>query len=328
MLPSRGTANDVALSIRNLTVGFGPGGSHHVVEGVGFDVRRGEIFGLVGESGSGKTITALSVLGLLPHGGKVLGGSIRFLDDDLLRIGDRKLSRIRGNKVAMIFQDPSTAMNPVIRVGNQVAEPLVTHRNQSWRSARASAVELLRKVHIPGAADRASAYPFQYSGGMLQRATIAMALACNPELIIADEPTTALDVTIQAQILELLREIRRTHHATILLITHDLGVVAELCDRVGVMYAGRIMEVGTVDQIFTKPLHPYTGALLRATPRMDRPFDLESVPNVPPRTVETVGGCRFADRCPFRFERCASEPDLLELEADRAVRCWLVEPTA
>jgi oligopeptide/dipeptide ABC transporter ATP-binding protein len=318
---------DVALSIRGLTIGFGPEGSHHVVEDAGFDVRRGEIMGLVGESGSGKTLTALSILGLLPRGAKVLSGSIDFHGENLLRLNDRQLSRIRGDKIAMIFQDPTTAMNPLLRVGNQVAEPLVTHRSQNWRTARTSAVELLRKVHIPAAEERAQAFPFQYSGGMLQRATIAMALGCNPELIIADEPTTALDVTIQAQILELLREIRKTQNATVLMITHDLGVVAELCDRVAVMYRGRILEVGPVDDIFARPSHPYTSALLRATPRIDQDFDLESVPIAPPRSAAATGGCRFADRCPLRFDKCSVEPDLFEIPVDRRSRCWLVEPS-
>jgi oligopeptide/dipeptide ABC transporter ATP-binding protein len=318
-------STDIALSIRDLTIGFGPGGSHHVVDEAGFDVRRGEIMGLVGESGSGKTLTALSVLGLLPPGGRVLGGTITFGGDNLLQLNDRQLSRIRGDKIAMIFQDPATSMNPLLRVGNQVAEPLVTHRGQSWQSARTSAVDLLRRVHIPAAADRARAYPFQYSGGMLQRATIAMALGCHPELIIADEPTTALDVTIQAQILELLRELSRTRSTTILLITHDLGVVAELCDRVAVMYRGRVMEVGAVDQIFARPLHPYTTALLEATPRIDEDFDIESVPPLQPRPRGVEPGCRFADRCPLRVAQCAVEPELRQVEVDRSARCWLAD---
>lgn len=313
------------LSIRDLTIAFGKGASRPVVEGVSLDVHNGEIMGVIGESGSGKTMTALSVLGLLPHGARVTRGSVHLGDKNLLLLNQRELSSIRGNRVAMIFQDPSTSMNPVLRVGDQVGEPLVTHRDASWRDARATAVDLLRKVHIPAAKDRARAYPYQYSGGMLQRATIAMGLSCQPELIIADEPTTALDVTIQAQVLRLLREIRATQNAAILLITHDLGVVAELCDRMAVMYAGRIMETGTVRDVFAHPAHPYTQALLEATPRIDEDYDLSSLPILPPaRTVATTG-CRFAQRCPHRFEKCAEEPSLLNVASGHESRCWLAE---
>ena len=318
-------ASEDVLSIRELTIAFGRGGERRVVDGVSLEVRRGEIMGIIGESGSGKTLTALSVIGLLPHGGRVLGGEISFGGKDLLRLSQHQLAGIRGNRIAMIFQDPTTSMNPVLRVGDQVAEPLVTHRDRSWRSARASAVELLRKVHIPAAEQRAGAYPYQYSGGMLQRATIAMGLACQPELIIADEPTTALDVTIQAQVLRLLREIRATQNAAILLITHDLGVVAELCDRMAVMYAGRIMETGSVADVFARPSHPYTRALLEATPRIDRDYDLESLAVLPPGGEQRSGGCRFKARCPLRFERCDEEPELLAVDPGHAARCWLVE---
>jgi oligopeptide/dipeptide ABC transporter ATP-binding protein len=299
-----------------------------VVEGVGFDVHRGEIMGLIGESGSGKTLTALSILGLLPHGAKIVSGRITLGDRNLLALSQRELSRVRGDRIAMIFQDPMTAMNPVLRVGDQVAEPLVTHRGQGWRAARTSAVQLLRRVQIPAAEERASGYPYQYSGGMLQRATIAMGLACQPELIIADEPTTALDVTIQAQILKLLIHIRDTQNAAILLITHDLGVVAEVCDRMAVMYAGRVMEQGPVSEVFAKPAHPYTETLLRSTPRVDAEFDLTSVPAMPSHRAAPRHACRFVDRCPYRFERCDAEPPLIETAPDRAARCWLVESTA
>jgi peptide/nickel transport system ATP-binding protein len=318
------TAEEV-LSIRDLAITFGRDGQRRVVDGVSLSVRRGEIMGIIGESGSGKTLTALSVIGLLPHGGRVLRGEIAFGGKDLLRLSQRQLAAIRGNRIAMIFQDPTTSMNPVLRVGDQVAEPLVTHRDRSWRSARTSAVELLRRVHIPGAEDRAGAYPYQYSGGMLQRATIAMGLACRPELIIADEPTTALDVTIHAQVLRLLREIRSTQNAAILLITHDLGVVAELCDRMAVMYAGRIMETGTVADVFSRPSHPYTRALLDATPRIDRDYDLESLPILPAAGQSRSGGCRFQARCPLRVERCSVEPELLAVDLAHQARCWLAE---
>ncbi|MBJ7600520.1 MAG: peptide ABC transporter ATP-binding protein [Candidatus Nephthysia bennettiae] len=323
-MSERATAAGAVVSIRDLTIAFSKR-PRPVVEGVGFDVRRGEIMGLIGESGSGKTLTALSILGLLPHGARVLSGTITLGDRNLLALSQRELSRVRGDRIAMIFQDPMTAMNPVLRIGDQVAEPLVTHRGQGWRAARASAVQLLRRVQIPAAEERAAGYPYQYSGGMLQRATIAMGLACQPELIIADEPTTALDVTIQAQILKLLIHIRDTQNAAILLITHDLGVVAEVCDRMAVMYAGRVMEQGPVSEVFAKPAHPYTETLLRSTPRVDAEFDLAAVPVMPPHRAAPGHACRFVDRCPYRFERCDAEPPLIETAPDRAARCWLVE---
>ena len=288
--------------------------------------------GIVGESGCGKTVTALSVLGLIPSppGEIVSGSSIRFNDEELLDVKPARLREIRGNEISMIFQEPMTSLNPVLTVGHQIEEVLRLHRGLSKREARAAGVALLSEVGIPDPDQRFDAYPHQMSGGMLQRVMIAIALSCEPRLLIADEPTTALDVTIQAQILDLLVSLQRKHGMALLLITHDLGVIAEVCDRVLVMYGGQIVEIGVTDEILTDPQHPYTQGLLASLPGIgDRDVRLNPIPGTVPSAVDWPKGCRFRDRCSFAWERCAeSAPNLLPIEggASRSVRCWLVDP--
>lgn len=325
--PYRRPDRPPVLEIEGLTIEFaGRRDVARVVDGVTLEVWPGEIVGLIGESGSGKTMTALSVLGLLPRTAKITSGDIRLSGTSLRGLAEAQLRAIRGDRIAMIPQNPMSALNPVLRVGTQVGEPFVLHRRTDWRTAIAQAIKRLADVHLPFPAERADEYPHQFSGGMQQRAMTAMAIALEPELLIADEPTTALDVTIQAQVLRLLREIRDEHRMAILFITHDLGVVAEMCDWVYVMYAGRILERGPVERLFALPGHPYTQVLLRATPTAETAqAELVSIPGSIPSPFDLPPGCRFADRCPHRFERCDEEPPLLAVEADHAARCWLVE---
>jgi oligopeptide/dipeptide ABC transporter ATP-binding protein len=300
------------------------------VDGVSFEVGAGEVLGIVGESGSGKSVTSLSVMQLIPRppGEIVSGSSIRFRGEELVGAPERRLREIRGNDIAMIFQEPMTSLDPVYRVGEQIAEALRLHRGLDRRAARARAVELLELVGIPGPEQRVDAYPHHLSGGQRQRVMIAIALACEPELLIADEPTTALDVTIQAQILDLLAELRDRLGMALILITHDLGVVAEVCDRVVVMYAGQIVEQGPTGLIFRDPRHPYTEGLLRAIPRLDRPTDrLAVIPGTVPSPLRWPVGCRFHTRCPYGWSLCVEEPPPLlavgEAATERASRCWL-----
>jgi oligopeptide/dipeptide ABC transporter ATP-binding protein len=325
--PHRSGNRTATLRVDGLTVEITRRGrSGRAINGVSLEVWPGEIVGLIGESGSGKSMTALSVLGLNPPGTKVVQGEIHLGEESLTAMSSSEMRRVRGRRVAMVPQDAMAAMNPVLRVNTQVGEPFVVHRRLSWSAAKEKAVPLLRSVHVPSPAQRGRDYPHQFSGGMLQRAMIAMGLALEPELLIADEPTTALDVTIQAQVLRLLGEVRDEHGTAILFITHDLGVVAEVCDWVYVMYAGRIVEEGSVESILNKPSHPYTQALLRATPGLEaRREELESIEGRMPAPFEWSAACRFADRCPFRFEHCAEEPPLLAVESEHAARCWLVE---
>ena len=305
-------------------------GVARAVDGVSFQVGTGETLGIVGESGCGKTVTALSVLGLIPSppGQIVSGSSIRFDDEELLEVSPARLREIRGNEISMIFQEPMTSLNPVLKVGRQIEEVLRLHRGLSRREARAAGVALLAEVGIPEPEERFDCYPHQMSGGMLQRVMIAIALSCEPRLLIADEPTTALDVTIQAQILDLLLELQRTHGMALLLITHDLGVIAEVCDRVVVMYGGQIVETGTTEDILTRPEHPYTQGLLASLPAIgDRDVRLNPIPGSVPSPVHWPDGCRFRDRCHVAEERCAeSVPELLPLveESSRSARCWRV----
>jgi len=315
------------LGIEGLSIEFAMRrGAARVVDGVTLEVWPGEIVGLIGESGSGKTMTALSVLGLLPRTAKITAGDIRLSGTSLLGLPEAQLRAIRGRDIAMIPQNPMSALNPVLRVGAQVGEPYVLHRRADWKTALAQAVRRLTDVHLPLPDERASEYPHQFSGGMQQRAMTAMAIALEPQLLVADEPTTALDVTIQAQILRLLREIREEHRTSILFITHDLGVVAETCDWVYVMYAGRILEQGSVERIFAHPGHPYTQALLRATPAAEpAQAELVSIPGTIPSPLDLPRGCRFLDRCPYRFEHCNEEPPPLAVETDHTARCWLLE---
>ncbi len=306
-------------------------GVARAVDGVSLQVGVGETLGIVGESGCGKTVTALSILRLIPSppGEIVAGSSIRFEDEELLEIEPGRLRAIRGNEISMIFQEPMTSLNPVFTVGHQIQEVLRLHRGLSKDDARAAGVALLREVGISEPDQRFDAYPHQLSGGMLQRVMIAIALSCEPRLLIADEPTTALDVTIQAQILDLLVELQRKHGMALLFITHDLGVIAEVCDRVVVMYGGQIVETGTTEEILTRPEHPYTQGLLASLPGIgDRDVRLNPIPGTVPSAVDWPEGCRFRDRCSFAWERCAeSAPDLLPVEggSSRSARCWLLD---
>ncbi len=296
------------------------------MDGVSFDVHPGETLGVVGESGCGKTVTALSILGLLPEPPAAIepGSSIRFLGEELLGVGPRRMRAIRGNEIAMIFQEPMSSLNPVYSVGIQISEAIRLHRGMDKKGARHEAVRLLREVGIPDAEQRVDEYPHQLSGGMRQRVMIAMALSCEPKLLIADEPTTALDVTIQAQILELLADLRAKHAMAILLITHDLGVVAEVCDRVVVMYAGQVVESGSVHEIFADPRHPYTRGLLGSLPSVEEPGQrLVSIPGTVPNPTAWPAGCRFAERCELAGDGCQEPQPLVVLDGpDRAARCW------
>ena len=320
------------LEVRDLRTHFPTrSGLVKAVDGVSFYIDEGELLGLVGESGSGKSITALSIMRLIAPPGKVASGSIKFKDEELTTASQDRLREIRGNDIAMIFQDPMTSLNPVYRVGEQIAEALRLHRKLDRKEAWAAAIEAMKEVSIPSPDRRANDYPHQLSGGMRQRVMIAMALACDPELLIADEPTTALDVTIQAQILELLDELRRTRRLAVLLITHDLGVVAETADRVCVMYTGKIVEESGVYEIFEKPKHPYTQGLLRSVPKLtahdiERATRLKTIDGVVPSPTDLPDGCHFAPRCEFRMEKCVhGEIPLYELENGVKVRCVLYE---
>ncbi|MGE0751789.1 MAG: ABC transporter ATP-binding protein [Variibacter sp.] len=295
----------------------------HAVDGVDLTVARGATLGLVGESGSGKSVTALSVMGLLPSHSADIAGTIRFDGIDLLSIDDRELRDLRGNRLAMIFQEPMTSLNPSFTIGEQIAETLIRHRGLSAEQAKARAIELLRRVNIPSPEERFDDYPHRLSGGMRQRAMIAIAIACGPQLLIADEPTTALDVTIQAQILDLLRELKATSDAAIVLITHDLGVVAEVCDEVAVMYAGQVVERAPVDALFARPGHPYTVGLLGSIPRLGERVDrLAAIEGMVPNMTAPPPGCRFAPRCPLAVEACVkAPPPVVALDESHWARC-------
>jgi peptide/nickel transport system ATP-binding protein len=285
------------------------GRTTHAVDSVDFDLARGATLGIVGESGCGKSATALAIMGLLPKASAKISGHVRFDGVDLLGLSDHALRDLRGNRLAMIFQEPMTSLNPAYTIGEQIGEVLVRHRGLTSAQARKRAIELLRSVRIPSPEQRVDDYPHKLSGGMRQRAMIAMALACDPQLLIADEPTTALDVTIQAQVLDLMRTLKTQTDAAIILISHDLGVVAEICDEVAVMYAGEIVERAPVDALFEQPQHPYTIGLLASIPRLDRRVDeLATIEGSLPNMTALPVGCRFAPRCPFANEICVSAP--------------------
>jgi len=312
------------LAIERLTLDFPRDGQvARALDGVSFTVERGQVMGLVGESGCGKSMTALAVMRLVPEPGRISGGRIVFDGIDLLSLPEHGMRRLRGARIAMIFQEPMTALNPVLTAGFQVAEVLRIHKPISARAAWTRAVELLAEVGIPEPAARANDYPHQLSGGMRQRVMIAMAIACEPDLLIADEPTTALDVTIQAEILDLLRGLRQRRGMGIVLITHDLGIVAEQADRVAIMYAGRIVEQAPVTDLFDRPLHPYTQALLRSMPGVAvRRERLEAVPGTVPDLLHLPSGCAFHDRCPLAIEECAARvPPLEEKAAQHRAAC-------
>jgi peptide/nickel transport system ATP-binding protein len=310
------------LAVTDLVTEFrtGRGTAVRAVDGVSFEVPARGTLGIVGESGSGKSVTALSIMRLITPPGRIVTGRIEYAGTDLLALPADELRALRGNRIAMIFQEPMTSLNPVFTAGAQVAEAVRLHQRVSRAAARRTAIEMFRLVGIPAPEERVDAYPHQLSGGMRQRVMIAMALACKPDLLIADEPTTALDVTIQAQILELLRSLQRELGMSILLITHDLGVVAETCDEVAVMYAGRIVERARAETLFAAPRHHYTAGLLRSVPTPDR-ARLVEIPGMVPALGELPPGCKFADRCPAVAERCrAEEPPLVQLGASH-VRC-------
>jgi oligopeptide/dipeptide ABC transporter ATP-binding protein len=302
------------------------------VDGLSCYLDRGELLGLVGESGCGKSITALSIMRLIAPPGKIVAGEILFDGRNLLKLSNAEMRDVRGNDVAMIFQDPMSSLNPVFRVGEQIAEALRLHRKLSRKDARTAAVEAMREVAIPDAEMRAKDYPHQLSGGMRQRVMIAMALACDPKLLIADEPTTALDVTIQAQILELLNNLRRTRELAVLLITHDLGVVAEVADRVAVMYTGQIVEESPVNDLFARPKHPYTEGLLRSVPKLTtaaagKELRLQTIEGTVPRLTALPPGCHFEPRCPYRMPRCREQDiPLYPVAGGVAARCVLFDP--
>ncbi len=310
------------LSLEDVRVNFYTArGVIHAVQDVTLHVEAGTTLGLVGESGSGKSVMAMAVLGLVPSPGRLDAGVIRWRGDDITDL--RARARLRGRRVSMVFQDPMTSLNPLVPIGRQITEVLRKHKGMSRQVAEHRAVELLDLVGIPSPHVRLRQLPFELSGGMRQRVMIAIALAPEPDLLIADEPTTALDVTIQAQILELIAQLQETLGIAMMLITHDLGVVAGVCDRVAVMYAGRIVEVGPADQMFAHPRHPYTAALLAATPRLDQSVDrLEPIRGNPPNVAELVPGCAFAPRCPFATQECEVRPELELLAPDQYAACW------
>ena len=315
------------LEIRNLTTRFYTHeGVVHAVNGISYSLGSGEVLGIVGESGSGKSVSVLSVMRLIPDPpGKITDGEIVFCDRDLLQLSEGEMERVRGAEIAMIFQDPMTSLNPVLTVGYQITEALELHQGMDENQARERAAELLSMVGIPNATERLDDYPHQFSGGMRQRAMIAMGLSCNPMLLIADEPTTALDVTIQAQIIDLVKRLQEQMEMTIIWITHDLGVIARLAQRVLVMYAGYIIEDAPVDDLFATPRHPYTLGLLGSLPRLDETSDVEltSIPGQPPDLVALPKGCPFAPRCSYVTERCGQEnPTLENVDLHHKVACW------
>jgi len=320
--------SDLLLDVRDLqTYFFTDRGIAKAVDHVSFQLYQGQTLGIVGESGCGKSVTALSIMRLIPAPpGRIVGGEILFEAQNLLSLSEDAMRTIRGGKIAMIFQEPMTALNPVFRVGDQIAEVIQTHRKVGKKQALEQVVELLQRVGIASPESRVNDYPHQMSGGMRQRVLIAMALACRPRLIIADEPTTALDVTIQAQILELMRQLKETSGASILLITHNLGVIAETAQQVVVMYAGRIVEEADVFDLFEQPLHPYTQGLMLSIPGLPAARGqkrLAAIPGVVPNLLALPAGCKFSDRCSHVFERCKEEPDLLPTADGHRVRCWL-----
>ena len=313
------------LDVKDLTISFTtPEGDVHAVNQLGFTIEPGETLALVGESGSGKSQTALAIMRLLADNATT-SGSVKFQDRELLELTATEISEVRGERIAMIFQDPMSSLNPYLNIEKQMVEVLSRHRKMNYSQARARAVEMLNQVRIPDPEQRILQYPHEYSGGMQQRVMIAMGLLCEPDLLIADEPTTALDVTMQHQIGQLMRALKKRSNTAILLITHDLGVVAGLADKVLVMYAGQVMEYGSVEDIFYRPEHPYTIGLLGSVPRLDRVLDsdMHTIPGNPPNPLEVSKGCPYQDRCEHTFEACVDLPDLTELKPGHSKRCHL-----
>ena len=323
--------NKNLLEINNLhTSFFTQAGEVKAINGISLKLGHGEAIGIVGESGSGKSVSSLSVMGLLPSNGKVTEGEIFFAGRSLLGLKEKEMRQIRGNEISMIFQDPMTSLNPVYTIGNQIMEPLMLHQRLGRQAARLKAIKMLRLVGIPVPEKRIDQYPHEFSGGMRQRAMIAMALSCQPKLLIADEPTTALDVTIQAQILELMKDLKEKINTSIILITHDLGVVAEICSRIIVMYGGRIMEIGTGEDIFYHPRHPYTWGLLRSIPStQDNKKRLIPIDGQPPDLLQAPVGCPFCPRCDYAMQICRKQnPDSTKLSNEHKAACWLLHPQA
>lgn len=319
------------LSVNNLITQFRTAeGNVSAVRGVSFSINKGETLCIVGESGCGKSITSLSIMGLLPSNGFISNGSIMFNKEDLTKKTDEELRLLRGNQMSMIFQEPMTALNPVFKIGFQLCEPLIIHRNMTKKEAFAEAVNLLEKVGISAPQENMKKFPHELSGGMRQRVMIAMALACRPSLLIADEPTTALDVTIQAQILDLIDDLKDEMQMGVIFVTHDMGVVAEIADRVMVMYAGEVVEIGEVNEIFNDPQHPYTQGLLSSIPNIDDEYhELNPIPGVLPNINEHVEGCKFHPRCPFVMEKCKTEvPPSFAASNNHFSKCWLQEANA
>jgi len=322
------TSRTPLLEVRNLKVYFPiDEGVVKAVDDVSFTIHEGETLGIVGESGSGKSVTALTVMRILASNGRIMGGQILFRGRDLLTLPEKEMQRIRGNEIAMIFQDPMTCLNPVLSVGDQLSEAIILHQKVKKKEAWERATEMLRRVRIPLPDERMKQFPFELSGGMRQRVMIAMALSCNPSLLIADEPTTALDVTIQAQILELIAELQQEFNMAVQMITHDLGVVAEICDRVVVMYAGRVAETGMTQEIFRQPKHPYTEGLLACLPRLDEKRSrLHPIEGQPPNLAKLPPGCPFVLRCPKRFPECIDvKPPLYQVSESQSSACLLLD---
>lgn len=322
------------LEVKNLQVSFHTyDGECKAVRGVDFHVCKGEILAVVGESGCGKTVTSKSLMKLLPVPPSEIkeGSEIIYNGQDIVKMNEKQLRKLRGSEISMIFQDPMTSLNPTAKIGSQIAESLIIHRNLSKHKALEEAVKMLELVNIPNAKKRANQYPHEFSGGMRQRAMIAIALACSPNILIADEPTTALDVTIQAQIMDLIKELQEKMDTAVILVTHDLGVVAEVADRIQVMYAGKIVERGTVEEIFYNPQHPYTWALLRSVPKLTtgNKSELYSLHGTPPDLVSPPDGCPFAPRCDYCMEVCKdTQPDVTVISDTQEVSCWLKHPLA
>ena len=318
--------SEILLEIKDLCVEFKTmAGTVHAVDHLSYTLHRGEKLGIVGESGSGKSVSSLAMMQLIPNPpGKVTGGQILYNGKDLVKLSEREMEKIRGNEISMIFQEPMTSLNPIIRCGKQIAESLRLHRGMKKKEAMEEAVRMMRAVGIANPEVRAHEYPHQMSGGMRQRVMIAMALACQPQILIADEPTTALDVTIQAQILDLIRELNESMGTSVVFITHDLGVVSELCDTVIVMYTGHIVEQAPVKELFESPKHPYTKGLLNAIPKITRERNpLETIEGMVPNPTERIEGCSFSPRCPYATDQCRkAEPPMAELSDGRLVRCW------
>lgn len=322
--------SDKLLELKNVKTSFYTHlGEVQAVRGVSYHLERGEALGIVGESGSGKSVTSMSVMGLLQYPGKVKEGEIFFKGDDLLKKNSKEMMSIRGNEIAMIFQDPMTSLNPVYTIGDQIMEAIKIHQKVSKDEARKKAIEMLTLVGIPSPETRIDNYPHEFSGGMRQRAMIAIALSCKPDLLIADEPTTALDVTIQAQILKLMKDLKEKINTSIILITHDLGVVADVCSRVIVMYGGLIMEEGTTEEIFYRPKHPYTMGLLKSIPKLVEEERLVPIDGTPPDLLKPPTGCPFAARCDYAMNICLEEkPDYYSSSPNHRAMCWLLDENA